>query len=108
MDCTVIKTLRESAKMSQKELADSIGLTKRSVEKWEEGLSDPSADSLIALSKTFRVTTDYLLGLDHTDMICLDGLDEEEVCYIKSITQAHINTWNEQKRKRRMGTELKK
>ncbi len=54
-----ITTLRRKNKMSQKTLSEYLGISNRAVSKWENGLSQPSAKHIYALSKTFNVPMDY-------------------------------------------------
>ncbi len=55
----VIKELRIQHGMSQKALADELGISNRAVSKWENGLSLPSAQHIYCLSKLFRVPMDH-------------------------------------------------
>jgi len=54
--------LRKSAGISQEELADVIGVSRQAVQKWESGASRPDMDNLIAISRYFHVTLDYLIA----------------------------------------------
>ena len=54
--------LRKKAGMSQEELAEAVGVSRQAVSKWETGESSPDINKLLALSKTFEVTTDWLLS----------------------------------------------
>lgn len=63
-----IKELRKRDKLTQDELAanELLCCNRQKIADWERGKSTPSADDIIALSKIFNVSTDYLLGLtDH-------------------------------------------
>ena len=59
-----LRALRQARKMSQVDLARRLGVTKQSVSNWENDNIQPSIEMLVKLSKTFSVTTDYLLGLE--------------------------------------------
>lgn len=59
----VLMTLRTEKNLSQKELADRIGIRKGCISFWENGLREPKLSNLIALSKFFGVSIDYLAGL---------------------------------------------
>ncbi|MGN1213189.1 MAG: helix-turn-helix domain-containing protein [Christensenellales bacterium] len=59
-----IYLLRKQAKISQKELAEKIGVTQRSIGFWETGVNEPKASYIVALAKYFGVSADYLLGLE--------------------------------------------
>lgn len=53
--------LRRKAGLSQEQLADQLGVTRQSVSKWESGAAMPELGKLIALSKRFDVSVDYLV-----------------------------------------------
>lgn len=58
-----IKTLRKSKGISQQALADSIGVSRVAVTKWESGnTKDLKRANLIGLAKVFRITLEELLG----------------------------------------------
>ena len=61
----MLKNLRTNAGMTQTELANRLGITKSVVSYYELQERTPSPDVLIRLAGIFRVTTDYLLGIDH-------------------------------------------
>ena len=77
-----IKMLREKAGLTQAELARKMNLTRSSINGWEMGLSIPSTNTIVELSKIFHVTTDYLLGLDNGFTIRGDDLTEKEIVAI--------------------------
>ena len=54
--------------VGQDELADMIGQSTRSIGLWLTGVRLPSAVSLKALSRTFGVPADWLLGADAVDI----------------------------------------
>lgn len=74
-----IKLLRENAGLSQKALADKLGITRSSVNAWELGISVPSTQYIVELAMLFKVSTDYLLNFDNKKAIDIDGLNEQEV-----------------------------
>lgn len=80
-----IRELRENAGYSQAELARRLSVTRSSVNAWESGLSAPTAVYIVELAKLFRVTSDYLLGLDTSATLNLSGLTEEELHLIYSL-----------------------
>ena len=73
-----VKSLRETAGLSQSALAKRLGVTRSSVNAWEMGLSIPTAQYIVELSQLFHVSTDYLLGLNNTQAIYIDRLSQEE------------------------------
>jgi len=56
-----LKAHRTERKMTQEFIADSLGVSRQAVSKWENGTSDPSTSNLIALAKLFDVSVDELL-----------------------------------------------
>ena len=74
-----IRTLREKAGYSQSELARKLTVTRSSVNAWESGISAPTAVYIIEMAQLFRVSTDYILGMDNSNTLNLDGLTEEEI-----------------------------
>ena len=78
MVCDTIKSLRETAGLSQSALAKRLGVTRSSVNAWEMGLSIPTSQYIVELSQLFHVSTDYLLGLNNTQAIYIDRLSQEE------------------------------
>ena len=69
-----IQHLRENSNMTQEELAKRLGITRSSVNAWEQGISCPSTTYLVELARIFHVSTDYLLGIDSTATIDVSGL----------------------------------
>lgn len=53
---------RRKAGMSQEALAEELGVSRQAVSKWETGDAVPEISKLLALAKTFDVTTDWLLS----------------------------------------------
>ena len=62
MFCDNLKDLRQEKGIGQVELANQLGVSKGIVSLWENGLREPSMSSLLALSKFFKVSIDYLVG----------------------------------------------
>jgi transcriptional regulator with XRE-family HTH domain len=58
-----IRDLREDRDLSQAEVAKVIKTTQQQYSKIETGRSDISGEKLILLSKFYKVSVDYILGL---------------------------------------------
>ena len=74
-----IKVLRNNMGLSQEELGRKLGITRSAVNAWEMGTSVPSTHMLIDLTGIFRVSSDYLLGLEDTGTIDVSDLDDEDI-----------------------------
>ena len=74
-----IKTIREKNGLTQAELAKRLGITRSSVNAWEQGLSVPSTQYIVELAHLFKVSTDYLLGVDTTATIDVSGLTDTDI-----------------------------
>ena len=57
-----IKDHRSRCKMTQEFVAESIGVSRQAVSKWESGASDPSTSNLFALAKLFGISAQELLA----------------------------------------------
>ena len=53
--------LRMENGLSQEEVAVSLGITRQTVSRWEHGVSCPSSENLIALSKLYGVSVETLM-----------------------------------------------
>ena len=74
-----LKALRIEKNLTQKQIADRIGLAISAVSSYESGTRYPSYDVLVKLARIFHVSTDYLLGMTDTISIDTTGLTEDEV-----------------------------
>ena len=56
-----LKKNRIRCQMTQEFVAETIGISRQSVSKWENGTSDPSTSNLIAIAKLFNLSAEELL-----------------------------------------------
>lgn len=61
-----LKSLRKTAGISQKNLAEAIGVSQQSINKYENHNIEPDIETLKRLADYFRTSIDYLVG--HTDI----------------------------------------
>ena len=83
-----LKALRTAKKMSQKDLADKVGVAKSVVSFYESGDRFPSYDVLIKISRIFNVTTDYLLGVERERMLDVSELSEDDISVVNTVVEA--------------------
>lgn len=74
-----MKSLRLEKKLTQKQVADRIGLATSAVSSYESGVRYPSYDVLVKLARIFHVSTDYFLGITDTRNIDVTGLNDSEI-----------------------------
>jgi transcriptional regulator with XRE-family HTH domain len=75
-----LKSLREQRRLSQRELARLCGLGETQINKYENGLSDPSSTNLMLIARQLDVSTDFLLGVSDDPHVQVrePGLNVEE------------------------------
>ena len=56
-----LKAHRTRCKMTQEFVAESLGVSRQAVSKWETGAAEPSTSNLIALAKLYGVSAEELL-----------------------------------------------
>lgn len=92
-----IKQLRTNSGYTQNQLAEKLNCNRQKIADWERGKSLPAADDLVLLSKTFQVSTDYLLGIAEIKTTDKDvqfvhkytGLSEESIAALHADTIPH-------------------
>ena len=57
----VLRDYRVRCKMTQEFVAESLGVSRQAVSKWETGTADPTTSNLLALAKLFGVSAEELL-----------------------------------------------
>ena len=75
-----IRKYREECNMTQKQLAERIGVSNSRVSNWEQGLNRPDADILAAVCVALDVSPSLLLGIRDTG----DDLTEQERRVLKA------------------------
>ena len=74
----IFKQLRLEHNILQTQLGNEIGVSKGTIYFWENGINEPTATNLIALSNFFNVSVDCLLGLEdankYNKLDCLEIL----------------------------------
>lgn len=63
---TNLRNLREKEDLTQKQIADALGLDRSTYSYYETGKSYPTLPTLIRLAKIFNTTTDELLDVSST------------------------------------------
>lgn len=80
-----IRDLREDNDMTQDDLASQLGISKRTLLRYESGVSEPTISVLISLSLPFNVSVDYIIGTKDTTEIDEISIKNELDSVIKSL-----------------------
>lgn len=73
-----IKAIRKSKGLSQEELALKLNVVRQTISKWENGLSVPDSEMLLAISEVLETPVSVLLG---------ETIVEPEVDNLKAISE---------------------
>ena len=75
-----IRKFREARKLSQKELAQLVGVSNSRISNWEQGINRPDADILVSLCKALAVSPSELLDVHLSE----DELSSQERAVIQA------------------------
>ena len=62
--CERLKELRAEKGISSKELGKELHVSGSTIIRWENGVIVPSIDNLLNIAVFFKVSSDYLIGLE--------------------------------------------
>ena len=62
--CENIRTFRKESGMTQKELAEKLGISDKTVSRWESGVQLPEASLMPELAEAFETSIDQLYGIE--------------------------------------------
>lgn len=63
-----LKENRLRCQMTQEFVAETLGVSRQAVSKWENGTSDPNTSNLLALAKLYHISPEELLKCVQTDV----------------------------------------
>ena len=71
---------RSSMKLSQKEVANAVGVNPSVILNYENGERTPSVEVLMSLASLYHCSVDYLLGIEKSSRASIDVsmLDDEQ------------------------------
>jgi len=85
----ILRELRKEKGLSQSALGALIGSNKAVISKYENAMSYPSYDVLIKIARTFKVSTDYLLGVEKTNTLAIDGLTNQQISTLAAVADEY-------------------
>lgn len=83
-----LRQLRQQYNLSQKDVANQIGISPSIVSGYETGERTPSTEILLSLSYLYKCSTDYLLGKENNPpllTINTEGLTTAQINAINSL-----------------------
>lgn len=74
-----------SIKLSQKEVANAVGVNPSVISNYENGERTPSVEVLMSLASLFHCSVDYLLGIEKTSRASIDVsmLNDEQIARLQ-------------------------
>ena len=85
-----LRELRGKYGLTQKQIAERIGVSPSIVSGYETGERTPSTEVLLALSHLYHTSTDYLLGRKASSpktLLDLDGLTDQQKAAVIELVQ---------------------
>lgn len=76
---------RKAAGLSLRELGDQVGISHAAIKKYEDGITMPSSDILIELSRALKVRTEYFFRPEY---VTLDGIEYRKR---SSLSKKHLD-----------------
>lgn len=95
-----MKQLREKHNLSQSQVAKRLGITRAAISSYENNISLPSVNVLAELALLYRVSTDYLLGLDNRTAIVLEDLTPRQSAVIQEVMDTLVTEFKLSNRER--------
>lgn len=77
--------LRNKKGISQQKLADTIGVTQQTINRYENNDTEPDIDTLIKFAEYFETSVDFLIG--YTEPVSSSELNKDESNLINSYRQ---------------------
>lgn len=77
-----LKELRQINRLTQKDVAERLGLSPSIISGYETGERTPSVEIILSLSYLYKCSTDYLLGKESMPpeaVLCTKGLSTEQI-----------------------------
>lgn len=92
-----IKLLREENNLTQSQLAKMLGLSASTIGMYEQGKRNPEYEILLLLSKTFSVSTDYIIKGEGKPFLSKESFKN----YFNStelVAFENLDKWNEEEK----------
>lgn len=81
----MLHDLRKRRRMTQKQLADKLGVTEATISRYESNTATPPLDTLRSIAAIMNVSLDELLGTEQHFTVSVFGLTEQQNEIIRSL-----------------------
>ncbi len=82
-----LRQLRKEKNLTQRQLADLIGVKNSVISFYEVGERTPSLDAVIKLATVLHVSTDNLLGIEKSETVNISGLSNDDKRFVQSLVE---------------------
>lgn len=80
-----LRQLRKEKNLTQKQLADLIGVKNSVISFYEVGDRVPSPEVIKKLAASLHVSSDYLLGIETSETMDVSGLDAQDKALVRTL-----------------------
>ena len=95
-----LKQLREKHNLTHSQEGKRVGITRAAISSHDNNISLPSVNVLAELALLYRVSTDYLLGLDNRTAIVLEDLTPRQSAVIQEVMDTLVTEFKLSNRER--------
>ena len=82
-----IKRLRLEKGLKQEQVAVLLQVNRKAVSHYENNMREPSFGILVQLADLYRVSTDYLLGVEKKRAIYTSGLSDRQYALVRQLVE---------------------
>ena len=82
-----IKRLRLEKGLKQEQVAVLLQVNRKAVRHYENNMREPSFGILVQLAEIYKVSTDYLLGVDKKRVIYTSGLNDRQYALVRQLVE---------------------
>ncbi len=82
-----LRQIRKERNLTQKQLAELIGVKNSVISFYEVGERTPSLEALVKLARVLHVSTDALLGIEKSETVNVTGLTESDKRMVQSLAE---------------------
>lgn len=82
-----IKRLRLEKGLKQEQVAVLLQVNRKAVSHYENNMREPSFGILVQLAEIYKVSTDYLLGVEKKRVIYTSGLNDRQYALVRQLVE---------------------